>query len=69
MTHRISIPLDGLGMDEKAMLELINRLNANDDRKWVLEHATYIYVHSSTTNVGSLTPYRSVCIPTEWLHS
>lgn len=32
----IEIPLDGLGMDDKAMLELVNRMNANDDRKWVL---------------------------------
>lgn len=32
----ILIPLDGLGMDDKAMLELVNRMNANDDRKWVL---------------------------------
>ncbi len=29
------VPLDDLGMDEKAMLELVNRLNKHDDRKWV----------------------------------
>lgn len=32
------VPLDGLGMNEAAMLELCNRLNMHDDRKWVFEH-------------------------------
>lgn len=30
------IPFDGLGMDHAAMLELVKRMNENDDRKWVL---------------------------------
>lgn len=36
MSDRIGFSLDGLGMDRKAMLELVNRLNKADDRKWVL---------------------------------
>lgn len=35
MAQECKISLDGLGMDEKAMLELTNRLNEKDDRKWV----------------------------------
>jgi hypothetical protein len=32
----IRVPLDGLGMSRASMLELVSRMNANDDRKWVL---------------------------------
>ena len=38
---RICIPLDGLGMEELAMRELVNRMNENDDRKWVFVKAEY----------------------------
>jgi len=32
-----SVSLDGLGMDHKAMLELVNRMNAADEvHEWVL---------------------------------
>lgn len=32
----VSLPLDGLGLDERAMLDLVNRMNENLDGKWVL---------------------------------
>jgi hypothetical protein len=35
LMSKISIPLDGLGMQEAAMRELVNRMNKYDDRKWV----------------------------------
>lgn len=35
-----SIPLDGLGMNITQMLELVNRLNTCDDRKWILQTKT-----------------------------
>jgi hypothetical protein len=39
--NRISIPLDGLGMDEVAMRELVNRMNEKDDRKWIFVKAEF----------------------------
>lgn len=35
----VGVPLNGLGMSEQEMLELVNRLNKYDDRKWILTRA------------------------------
>lgn len=32
----IRIPLNDLGLTDEKMLELVNRMNEADDRKWVL---------------------------------
>jgi hypothetical protein len=52
------IPIDGLGMDEKAMLELVNRMNAHDTRKWVLEraHGGCGYGYNQAFNCAPVTP-------------
>jgi len=48
----IVVALDGLGMDEKSMLELVNRLNAADDeRKWVLKRG---YAYQQAENIAAI---------------
>lgn len=49
------IPLDGLGMTEEAMLELVNRLNAHDDRKWVFVRGSAAFNQMRNANLGN--PY------------
>jgi Holliday junction resolvasome RuvABC DNA-binding subunit len=49
-TRVVRVPLDGLGMDEKAMLELVNRMNQNDDRKWVFEQGQCSYGYQGQLN-------------------
>lgn len=49
----VSIPLDGLGLDDKAMLDLVNRMNKHDNRKWVLERNGWAYFNQAA-NTGNL---------------
>jgi hypothetical protein len=45
-----TIPVDGLGMEEKDMLELVNRLNKHTPFKWKLLRGYYSQLGNNIPN-------------------